>query len=69
MKKEKNWKSEKHKVKIRLQSEVTQDIAKSILDTGNCDLPTFNESTNDKQPTFVLDHIVTNNINVNNKAL
>ena len=46
MKKEKNWKPEKHKVKIRLQSEVTQEIVKSILDTGNCDLPTFNESTN-----------------------
>lgn len=46
MKKENNWKPEMHKFYIRFQSEKTQEVVKSILDTGNCNLPTFKESAN-----------------------
>ena len=45
MKKENNWMPEKHQVKIRFQSDSTQEVVKSILDTGNCNLPTLKEST------------------------
>lgn len=45
MKKENNWIPEKQTFRIRFQSEKTQEIAKSILEEGNCNLPTFEESS------------------------
>jgi hypothetical protein len=50
MRKENNWKPEKHTFQIRFQSDRTQDTSKSILETGNCNLPTFNESINTHRP-------------------
>ena len=45
-----NWKPEKHRFQIRFQSDRTQEIVKSILETGDCNLPTFNESANTHKP-------------------
>ncbi len=45
MKKENNWIPEKQKVEIRYQSDVTHHIVRSILETGNCNLPTLEESS------------------------
>ncbi len=50
MRKENNWKPEKHRFQIRFQSDRTQEIVKSILETGDCNLPTFNESANTHKP-------------------
>ena len=59
MRKENNWKPEKHKVKIRFQSDRTQEVVKAILETGNCNLPTFNESSNTHKPLLksIMKHI------------
>tara|TARA_B110000438_G_scaffold295623_1_gene338906 strand:- start:141 stop:1127 length:987 start_codon:yes stop_codon:yes gene_type:complete len=46
MRKENEWKSEKYRFQICFQSDRTQNISKSIIEIGNCNLPTFNESIN-----------------------
>jgi hypothetical protein len=44
-----------------LQSNRTQEIVQSILETGNCNLPTFKESSNTHKPLLktIIKHINT----------
>ena len=59
MKKENNWLPEKQKVKIRFQSDATHKIIKSIFDTDNCNLPTFNQSIEIHMPVLdcIMNHL------------
>jgi hypothetical protein len=50
MRRENDWKPEKHGFQIRLQSDRTQETVQSILETGNCNLPTFRESSDTHKP-------------------
>lgn len=50
MRKKNNWEPEKHRFQIRFQSDRTQETSKLILETGNCNLPTFNESADTHKP-------------------
>lgn len=56
---ENNWIPEEYKFHIPFQSEKTQKIAKKILETGQCDLTTLDESVEIHKPLLnsFIDHL------------